>query len=56
MLCWYHHRFIDWHGWKIRMNHGVPEVQAPLWNDASGRWRPITKSKIRLTDLLVGRT
>ena len=30
MLCWFHHRFLDLHGWEIRMNHGVPEVRAPL--------------------------
>ncbi|GAA1960181.1 hypothetical protein GCM10009776_23440 [Microbacterium deminutum] len=56
MLCWFHHRFLEWHQWKIRMNRGVPEVQAPPWNDSSGRWRPVTKSAIRLTELLVRRT
>ena len=56
LLCWYHHRFLEWHQWKIRMNQGVPEVKAPTWNDASGRWRPVTTSKVRLADLLVRRT
>ena len=42
LLCWFHHRFIDFCGWKIRMNHGVPEVRAPSWCDATLRWRPVT--------------
>ncbi|MGO8609205.1 HNH endonuclease signature motif containing protein, partial [Rhizobium johnstonii] len=44
LLCWYHHRFLDRIGWKIRMNHGVPEVMAPGWFDASLRWRAVTTS------------
>ncbi|MFT4220274.1 MAG: DUF222 domain-containing protein [Microbacterium sp.] len=48
LLCWYHHRFLDWHGWRIRMNGGVPEVRAPAWFDASLRWRRVTSSKVRL--------
>ena len=42
-------------GWKIRMNHGVPEVQAPSWCDATLRWRPITTSKTRLQDAVLKR-
>ncbi|WP_457100329.1 DUF222 domain-containing protein, partial [Microbacterium sp. P5_E9] len=53
LLCWFHHRFIDWHGWKIRMNHGVPEVRAPSWCDATLRWRPVTSSKTRLHDAVL---
>jgi hypothetical protein len=56
MLCWFHHRFLEWHQWHIRMNRGVPEVQAPGWNDSTGRWRPVTKSRSRLADMLVRRT
>lgn len=48
LLCWFHHRFLDRIGWKIRMNRGVPEVMAPVWFDASMRWRPVTTSPIRL--------
>ena len=33
LLCWWHHRFIDTGPWRIRMNRGVPEVQAPRWFD-----------------------
>jgi hypothetical protein len=51
LLCWYHHRFIDTGPWRIRMNRGVPEVQAPLWFDPTGRWRPVTTSRTRLLDL-----
>ncbi|WP_244946337.1 HNH endonuclease signature motif containing protein [Microbacterium saccharophilum] len=48
LLCWYHHRFLDRIGWRIRMNQGVPEVMAPVWFDASMRWRAVTTSPIRL--------
>lgn len=48
LLCWFHHRFLDRIGWKIRMNRGVPEVRAPGWFDASLRWRPVTTSPPRL--------
>ena len=56
LLCWWHHRFIDTFGWRIRMNRGVPEVQAPLWLDPTGRWRPVTKSRIRMLELISRRT
>jgi hypothetical protein len=55
LLCWFHHRFIDFVGWKIRMNHGVPEVRAPGWCDATLRWRPVTTSKTRLQDAILRR-
>lgn len=48
LLCWFHHRFIDHGGWKIRMNLGVPELRAPNWIDSYGRWRPATTSPTRL--------
>jgi len=53
LLCWYHHRFLDRIGWKIRMNHGVPEVQAPVWFDTSMRWRATTTSPVRLKKRLL---
>lgn len=56
LLCWFHHRFLERSGWGIRMNLGVPEVQAPSWIDAKRRWRLVTTSKTRLTDLVVTRT
>ena len=56
LLCWWHHRFIDTGPWRIRMNQGVPEVQAPLWLDPTGRWRPVTKSRIRMRELIGPRT
>ena len=56
LLCWAHHRFIDTGPWRIRMNHGVPEVQAPLWLDPTGRWRPVTKSRIRMLEHIGRRT
>ena len=52
LLCWFHHRFLDRNGWEIRMNHGVPEVRAPLWFDPLHQWRAVTKSKPRLLDLV----
>lgn len=48
LLCWYHHRFLETIGWKIRMNAGVPQVRAPYWLDASMRWRAATSSPARL--------
>jgi hypothetical protein len=56
LLCWVHHRFIDDGVWKIRMNHGVPEVQAPKWYDPALRWRPVTTSPTRLRDRIPQRT
>lgn len=47
LLCWFHHRTIDSSGWQVRMNGGVPEVRGPCWWDATGRWRPTTKSPVR---------
>lgn len=38
-LCWWHHRSLDWSGWEIRMNDGVPEIRGPVWWDPHGRWR-----------------
>jgi hypothetical protein len=55
-LCWHHHRFIDSGPWRIRMNRGVPEVQAPSWFDPSMRWRPVTKARTRMLDLIELRT
>ena len=56
LLCWHHHRFIDDGIWKIRMNRGVPEVQAPKWYDPDVRWRPVTTSPTRLLDRVRRRT
>jgi hypothetical protein len=53
LLCWYHHRFIDFSGWKIRMNSGAPEVRAPNWIDSHGRWRPATTSPTRLLNAVM---
>ncbi|MCR2800155.1 DUF222 domain-containing protein [Microbacterium sp. zg-Y818] len=55
LLCWFHHRFLDRHGWLIRMVDGVPQVRAPGWNDASGRWRRVTRSATRLKDAVLRR-
>ncbi|AZS37365.1 hypothetical protein CVS47_02001 [Microbacterium lemovicicum] len=48
LLCWFHHRFLDRIGWRIRMNCGVPQVRAPGWFDPSMRWRTVTTSPTRL--------
>jgi hypothetical protein len=31
-------------------------VQAPTWFDRSGRWRMVTRSRIRMLDLIGRRT
>ncbi|UNK71494.1 HNH endonuclease signature motif containing protein [Microbacterium sp. H1-D42] len=38
-LCWWHHRSLDYSGWEIRMNHGLPEIRGPAWWDPEHRWR-----------------
>ncbi|WP_454150950.1 hypothetical protein [Microbacterium lacticum] len=52
LLCWYHHRFLERIGWQIRMNAGTPEVKAPSWHGTDRRWRPVTTSPMRLTQLV----
>lgn len=39
LLCWFHHRHLDTHGWNIRMRNGTPEVKAPPWLDPDQEWR-----------------
>ncbi len=53
LLCWHHHRFLDHGGWRIRMNHGIPEVKAPSWIDPYVRWRPTTTSPTRLLNAVL---
>ena len=48
LLCWHHHRTLDDNGWHVRMNHGIPEVRGPSWWDRHRKWRPATKSPIRM--------
>ncbi len=55
LLCWHHHRTLDSSGWKVRMRDGVPEVRGPNWWDASGRWRVVTTSPVRLRRRLAAR-
>ncbi|MGW9628735.1 DUF222 domain-containing protein [Microbacterium sp. NPDC055521] len=38
-LCWWHHRSLDYSGWEIRMNDGLPEIRGPAWWDPLQRWR-----------------
>ena len=52
LLCWFHHRYLDHHGWDIRMNHGVPQVRAPHWLNPARQWRTTTTSTPRLHDLI----
>lgn len=56
LLCWWHHHTIDTGPWRIRITDGIPEVLAPTWFDRHQRWRPVTKSKVRMLDLTVRRT
>jgi hypothetical protein len=52
LLCWFHHRTLESSGWEVRMNDGVPEVRGPGWWDVERRWRPVTKSRVRMRDRL----
>lgn len=52
LLCWFHHRTLETSGWEFRMTRGVPEVKAPPWLDATGRWRPTTGSRVRRLDAI----
>lgn len=56
LLCWYHHRFLDTNGWRIRMTRGVPEVKAPDWIEPRPKWRAVTKSRTRILDHIARRT
>jgi hypothetical protein len=56
LLCWFHHRTIDTSGWAIPMKAGAAEVQAPLWLDRSGRWRPASKSRTAAATRIRSRT
>lgn len=38
-LCWWHHRSLEFSGWEIRMNEGLPEIRGPMWWDPLHRWR-----------------
>lgn len=53
LLCWYHHRFIEFSGWKIRMNNGIPEIKAPAWLGCDREWRPTTTSPTRLLNAVL---
>ncbi|HYJ50713.1 MAG TPA: DUF222 domain-containing protein [Microbacterium sp.] len=52
LLCWFHHRTLDTSGWRIRMNHGIPEVRGPSWWDSRMLWRPVTTSRVRMREQL----
>lgn len=56
LLCFFHHRTLDTSGWQIRMSGGVPEVRGPYWWDARMRWRPVTKSPVRMRERVSRRT
>ncbi|MBC7441534.1 MAG: HNH endonuclease, partial [Ramlibacter sp.] len=52
-LCWWHHRTIDSAGWAIRMLRGCVQIMAPPWaENGPRRWRPVTKSRTRMTDVI----
>jgi hypothetical protein len=38
-LCWYHHRSLEYSGWEIRMDGGIPQIRGPAWWDPARRWR-----------------
>jgi hypothetical protein len=39
----------------VRMNNGVHEVRGPYWWDPKLKWRPVTKSPIRLRERIISR-
>jgi len=39
LLCWFHHRYLDTHGWEIRIAGGRPQVKAPPWINPNAVWR-----------------
>jgi len=45
LLCSAHHHMLHASGYTIRMVNGVPFLQAPLWVDPSGTWRPMGKAR-----------
>ena len=55
LLCWHHHRTLETSGWEIRMNQGIPEVRGPSWWDAFRKWRPVTKSPVRMRERVARR-
>jgi hypothetical protein len=56
LLCWHHHRTLETSGSEIRMNQGIPEVRGPSWWDALRKWRPVTKSPVRMRERVARRT
>jgi hypothetical protein len=56
LLCWHHHRTLGTSGWKVRMNHGMPEVRGPSWWDPHLKWRAVTTSPVRMRERVVSRT
>ncbi|WP_157156435.1 HNH endonuclease signature motif containing protein [Diaminobutyricimonas sp. LJ205] len=49
LLCWFHHRTIDSSGWQIQMIRGAPHLKAPPWLDRTGRWKPVSKARTRIS-------
>jgi len=39
LLCWFHHRFLGLHGWKVRIKDGRPQVKAPPWINLDDAWQ-----------------
>ncbi len=46
LLCSFHHHQLHSGGFRLRMNHGIPEMLAPPWLDREQQWRPTTKSRL----------
>lgn len=49
LLCSFHHHLLHSSEYRLRMNGGLPELLSPPWVDRQQRWRPLTKSRLRLT-------
>ena len=49
LLCSFHHHLLHASEYRLRMNGGIPELLSPPWVDHEQHWRPLTKSRLRLT-------
>jgi hypothetical protein len=46
LLCAFHHHQLHASAFRLRMNHGCPEMLAPPWFDREQQWRPVSKSRL----------
>ena len=49
LLCPAHHHMLHSSAFTMKMVDGAPRLLAPLWLDPGQMWRPLTKSRLRMT-------